>query len=114
MPTPTPSESLTLRKTLPCSPEQAFRAWTDPEQFQQWFVALDRLTLFLEPARHRGFGDGFAHRRNLDVGAHVRASVLNVEMRNQSDKASLRKAASSAWCCFIRPAAVEADSARPA
>ena len=45
MPTPTPSESLTLRKTLPCSPEQAFRAWTDPEQFQQWFVAMPGMTV---------------------------------------------------------------------
>ena len=46
MSTPTPPiESLTLRKKLPCSPEQAFRAWTDPEQFQQWFVAMPGMTV---------------------------------------------------------------------
>ena len=34
----TPTASLTLSKILPCSPAEAFRAWTTPELFQQWFI----------------------------------------------------------------------------
>ncbi len=33
----TPVASLTVRKVLPCRPEQAFQAWTDPAQFVRWF-----------------------------------------------------------------------------
>src|SRR4051812_24140687 len=35
---PAPTTTLTVRKTLPCPPETAFRAWTDPQLFQQWFA----------------------------------------------------------------------------
>jgi len=34
---PAANASLTVRKTLPCRPEVAFRAWTEPALFQQWF-----------------------------------------------------------------------------
>lgn len=34
--------SLTVRKTLDCSPEEAFDAWTNPELFQQWFMGTIR------------------------------------------------------------------------
>lgn len=37
---PTPTASLTVQKTLPCSPTIAFQAWTDPEQFKQWFTPM--------------------------------------------------------------------------
>ncbi len=30
--------SLSLSKILPCRPAEAFRAWTVPELFQQWFI----------------------------------------------------------------------------
>jgi uncharacterized protein YndB with AHSA1/START domain len=33
-----PSSSLTVRKILPCSVEEAFQAWTKPELFKQWFA----------------------------------------------------------------------------
>src|SRR5882757_5141884 len=33
-----PTSSLTVRKTLPCSPDEAFQAWTQPKLFQQWFA----------------------------------------------------------------------------
>ncbi len=33
-----PSSSLTVRKTLPCSVDEAFQAWTQPKLFQQWFA----------------------------------------------------------------------------
>ena len=32
-----PTASLCVRKMLPCSPAEAFQAWTDPVQFQEWF-----------------------------------------------------------------------------
>lgn len=35
---PPPTASLTVRKILPCRPKIAFEAWTQPAQFQQWFV----------------------------------------------------------------------------
>jgi len=35
---PTPTVSLTVSKILPCRPAEAFRAWTVPELFQQWFT----------------------------------------------------------------------------
>lgn len=34
---PTATSSLTVRKLLPCPPAQAFEAWTNPKQFEQWF-----------------------------------------------------------------------------
>lgn len=43
----TPTVSLTVQKILPCRPAEAFRAWTTPEQLQQWFVSCqpgDRVT----------------------------------------------------------------------
>lgn len=33
-----PTTSLSLRRILDCDPAFAFRAWTTPELFQQWFV----------------------------------------------------------------------------
>jgi uncharacterized protein YndB with AHSA1/START domain len=33
-----PSTSLTVRKLLPCSADEAFQAWTQPELFTQWFA----------------------------------------------------------------------------
>ncbi len=33
-----PTTSLSLRRILECDPAFAFRAWTTPELFQQWFV----------------------------------------------------------------------------
>src|SRR5438105_1362551 len=33
-----PTSSLTVRKTLPCSVEEAFQTWTQPKLFQQWFA----------------------------------------------------------------------------
>jgi uncharacterized protein YndB with AHSA1/START domain len=33
-----PNSSLTVRKTLPCSADEAFQAWTQPKLFQQWFA----------------------------------------------------------------------------
>jgi uncharacterized protein YndB with AHSA1/START domain len=38
---PTPVASLTVQKILPCRPAEAFRAWTVPELFQQWFVPCE-------------------------------------------------------------------------
>lgn len=35
---PAPTASLTVRKLIPCSPDIAFRAWTEPAQFEAWFV----------------------------------------------------------------------------
>lgn len=35
---PTPTVSLTVSKILPCQPAEAFRAWTVPELFVQWFI----------------------------------------------------------------------------
>ena len=37
-----PKTSLTVRKTIDCTPEEAFDAWTDPELFQQWFMGTIR------------------------------------------------------------------------
>jgi uncharacterized protein YndB with AHSA1/START domain len=34
--------SLTVRKTLECTPEEAFDAWTNPDLFQQWFMGTVR------------------------------------------------------------------------
>ena len=34
--------SLTVKRTLDCSPEEAFDAWTNPELFQQWFMGRIR------------------------------------------------------------------------
>jgi uncharacterized protein YndB with AHSA1/START domain len=33
-----PTSSLTIRKTLPCPPADAFAAWTQPKLFQSWFA----------------------------------------------------------------------------
>jgi uncharacterized protein YndB with AHSA1/START domain len=37
---PTPTVSLTVQKILPCPPAEAFRAWTEPKLFQQWFIPM--------------------------------------------------------------------------
>jgi uncharacterized protein YndB with AHSA1/START domain len=37
---PTPTASLTVQKILPCRPAEAFRAWTEPALFQQWFIPM--------------------------------------------------------------------------
>ena len=38
----TTNTSLTVRRTLDCSPEEAFDAWANPELFQQWFMGKIR------------------------------------------------------------------------
>jgi len=38
----TSQTSLTVRKTVACTPEEAFDAWTNPELFQQWFMGTIR------------------------------------------------------------------------
>jgi uncharacterized protein YndB with AHSA1/START domain len=47
-PTPEPTASLTVRKVLPCLPDEAFRAWTRPELFQQWFAPDPTMTTTAE------------------------------------------------------------------
>jgi uncharacterized protein YndB with AHSA1/START domain len=51
---PTPSASLTVRKILPCRPEKAFRAWTEPAQFQQWFAPHPEMKVIAEFDLQRG------------------------------------------------------------
>ena len=43
-----PTASLTVRKTLPCSPAEAFRAWTVPELFREWFVPASGIRVAAE------------------------------------------------------------------
>lgn len=49
----TPIASLTLQKILPCRPAEAFRAWTVPALFQQWFIPASgvraRATMDVKP-----------------------------------------------------------------
>jgi uncharacterized protein YndB with AHSA1/START domain len=35
---PTTTASLTVRRILPCPPEAAFRAWTEPARLEKWFA----------------------------------------------------------------------------
>ena len=44
MPTPPPTSSLTVRKIVPCSPEVAFRQWTDPQSMATWFAPDPAMT----------------------------------------------------------------------
>ncbi len=51
---PNATASLTLRKTLPCSPDVAFRAWTEPEQFKAWFAPDPTMKTIAEVDLRRG------------------------------------------------------------
>jgi uncharacterized protein YndB with AHSA1/START domain len=42
---PAEGTTLQLRRTIPASREEVFRAWTDPDVFRQWFGARDGSTL---------------------------------------------------------------------
>ncbi len=46
-----PTTSLSVRKILACEPAFAFRAWTEPALFQQWFVPAPgvRTTAEIDP-----------------------------------------------------------------
>jgi uncharacterized protein YndB with AHSA1/START domain len=51
---PTPTTSLTIRKTLPCRPDVAFRAWTEPAQFKGWFAPDPTMKTVAEVDLRRG------------------------------------------------------------
>ena len=49
-----PTASLTVRKILPCRPPEAFRAWTEPALFQQWFIPVPGMRAIAEMDLRRG------------------------------------------------------------